>query len=507
MRWSRVLVPFVLILAACGGKPAATPAPAATPPLLARYPALRWVPAEATYAVTATSLRDAAAIMRELVSAFGIPVDVGPGHADDAMREALGLSVMVVEDLAAAGLDLDGGTAIFSHALHPVLVLPVADAERLRGFADAFRAERSVGVRQIMGHAVYRWDAGGGSALEWAHIDDWLLLYWGPAGATDDLRWLQAALGTPAGGGIATSPDFEAAAGPLLDLEALPPIVGVGRPAALRRHLSAALPGAYAGCLEPLTRVQSLALTMGTDWNGADGALIATLDPAAAQTLREHRPAPAPSGMATLRDQAAVYAAIGLDLHRLGRALSGTGCPAVAGLAPALAGAPQAIDAVAVELDAGRLEGRGAVHLAIPGRDFVTPYLDQIPRRSWFESDARISGVEVTVLDVPAIARITYRLTDRSFTAAYGRDMAEAVWGRGGEVEGGELAAAGLVPERITDLPAALRLIGDLIFPYGMSREYAERAAARLARYRYGRVAAGLDGDRLVIEGHMRLRR
>jgi hypothetical protein len=85
--------------------------------------------------------------------------------------------------------------------------------------------------------------------------------------------------------------------------------------------------------------------------------------------------------------------------------------------------------------------------------------------------------------------------------------MAEAVWGRGGLAEGEELAAGGLVPGRITNLPEALRLVGDLLFPYGMSRDYADRAAARLSRYRFARMAAGLEGDRLVIEGHMRLRR
>lgn len=510
MRFSRVLLVLVMALGGCGGKPAAGPEPASAPPLLAPYPALRWVPADATYVITATRLRDAAGVMRELLAGVGIPFDLSPGQIDGAMREALGLSVIMAEDLAGAGLDLDGGTAIFSSALHPVVVLPVADQGRLRAFVDEFRAARSVGVRQIMGHTVYRWDAGG-SALEWAHLDDWLLLYWGPTGAAGDVSWLQAALAIPARGGMAAAPELSAAvrsSGAILGGDAPPPMVGIARPAELRRHLGEVLPPSLRGCLEPLAPVRSLALGVRSDWSGADGALVAGLEPAAAAALRQHRPEPAPPGLASLRAEAALYGAVAVDLHWLGGLLSGLGCPPAAGPVPALASGPLGVDAVAVEIDAARLEGRGALHLAIPGRGFVTPYLDQIPRRSWFESSARIGGVEVTVIDVPAIARIVYRLTGRSFTAAYGRGMAEAVWAGDQAPDGREeLAAAGLRPDRIANLPEALRLLGGLIFPYGMSRDYADRAAARLARYQFGRLALGLDGDRLVLEVSMRLRR
>jgi hypothetical protein len=185
------LAQFV-VLAACGAR--ATPAAPPPPGALPAFAAARWVPDKPLYVLASPSLGDAQRMARDAIDLLAIAT----GHdLRDAMRAStalLGVDALHPDPLAAIGIDVHGGWAMFSEDLSPTLVVHLTAPAQMTGFLDRQRAHglvtRSVIVDRTEVVSATLLD---GVGLSWAIDGDWLWLHASLPGAPDDAgRWFTA---------------------------------------------------------------------------------------------------------------------------------------------------------------------------------------------------------------------------------------------------------------------------------------------------------------------------
>jgi hypothetical protein len=516
---------ILLCIAGCGRAPAPPAASPAVSELRGGYPAVQWIPADATYAMVAVRLRDAAAAARELVAAIGLFADEDVEAADREMRGELGISLLAEPDLTGIGLDPDGSVAVFSRGLFPTAVVEVAAPDQLRAYLDSRRPDSGVSVRRLDGHDVYTWHDDE-LAVSWALIDDWFAVrIYDPRRDTEPLGWVVRMLADARSAGFAGQADVSAALAsarrrlpPPAPIEdplfvqparaASPGLFGLVRIGRLIDALPADVAGELAPCRPLMPPDGRLSFAADMSWRSGDGVIEVALAPAAARALGAALAPPPPPGFVAFARDAAVRLELGLDLAWLDELARTAGCP----LLPPLPERPR------VRMGAGKVSGyhlaagtirpeersaRVAVHLSLRDPSFVRELLDRIPMRRQLESDARVGGREVKVVSVPLFPRLRYRLTERSFTAATGDGVMEALLAPSPAAEPGRtVLAAALRPARIPDqaelfekLARAAGIIGHRVF---------QRTEARLGRYQLGRVRLSLEEGVLVLRAGMR---
>ena len=134
---------FAALALACGGSRTSS-APAAGPPAAARaYTATRWIPAKPTYALEARSARDAQRTIKDVVDSLGMIVDLDSSQVSAALRVLLAMDPLAPDALAAMGIDLEGGIAVFSESIHPTFVVHLSAPEQTAAYFDQ---ERSRGL-------------------------------------------------------------------------------------------------------------------------------------------------------------------------------------------------------------------------------------------------------------------------------------------------------------------------------------------------------------------------
>ncbi|HWU89148.1 MAG TPA: hypothetical protein VN253_17905, partial [Kofleriaceae bacterium] len=151
------------------------------------YDAARWIPARPTYAVAARSVRDAQRAAGALLDAVGAVVDAENGEVALVLRALVGGDPLSPDGLAAIGIDVEGGVAVFSEAIEPTLVVHLAAPEKTRALLER---ERRGGQAIVDGVEVRTAALPGGLRASWAIKDGWL---WVHVGAVDGAAaWLSA---------------------------------------------------------------------------------------------------------------------------------------------------------------------------------------------------------------------------------------------------------------------------------------------------------------------------
>jgi hypothetical protein len=155
--------------------------------------------------------------------------------------------------------------------------------------------------------------------------------------------------------------------------------------------------------------------------------------------------------------------------------------------------------------------GRAALCLGFRERGVGQRLLDQIPQHDLLAEKRTIQGIDVQIIDKPILPTVAWMLSERSLCVSLGRGVMEKVLEPAGidpaREAGTELAAVGIAPARIADLPASLAQLGALVTGSSPDRlrSYAANVARRLSRYDYGRLRLAIDGKSLVLTGRMRL--
>ncbi len=487
---------------ACGGKGGGPASTRERPPtaLEREFPALRWAPADASWVVAAARVGDAASALREVGALAAAAHGESAAELDRQARAAFGFSPISPEDLAAAGIRLDGSAAVFGQAGFPTAILPVADGDKLRRLLDTIRPEHDADVAEHRGHQVYSWTHGD-MAASWVVMDGWLVVRAAPAAAGPG--WLDQILAAPSASAGA-DPDLAAAArragealGGPAGVIALVRFDRLAREAedwqgaprelpACARNVAAVAPRLVAGARLTPDAIEG--------WSALD------LEASAAAALKEHAGPPAPGGYYRYREKAPLAIALAVQLPWLEKVRATAGCPidpikdpvrAMTGMA-----GPRAIYAAATRIDIDDLDGGGALHMVLTDPDLVKAQLENIPMRSMFERTRTIAGREVTSLSIPGAPAILYRQEGRRFTAALGDKAMSAVLGPGTPPAELEIAAARLEPPRIRNLEALIAIR----FP----RKTAHAVAEWLHRYRLASAVLQLEGDSLVFRSALR---
>jgi hypothetical protein len=471
---------------------------------------LRSVPADASYVALTRRASEGVRAAREMAELISIPYGVTADELDESMRASLGVSPLQPDDLARAGIDLDGSAAVFAQDGFPTAALPIADADKLRRHIER---RPNTAVTRYQGRDLRTWSSRTWT-LSWVELDSWLLIRAVPRAARIDHTWLDDVVAARAGAGLGADSELaDAAERGRRAIATAPGLIGLVRFDALTREL-AGWRGAPPGLAACAGRAAAAAprLVWAADFSTLGGVSWAAVDlaPGAARELREHVVAPPPPGFRAFRDEAALSVGWSVELAWLEKVRAALACP---GFEEPLGDpvreatgfrAPHGWHMAANSVDLDRLSGIGAAHLVLADRDLVTAQLESIPGRSLFERTRRVAGVAVRVLSVPGLPTIMYRLAGARFTLAVGDGVMEQVLAPGGQQEqpATELAQMALHPTR---LPQLGRLIGAAMEAVGTAGPDARVIAARLSRYDEAALAARLDGNSVAVFARMRI--
>lgn len=479
-RLGLVAVLFAGFLGCGGGKQAAAPraAPAAGP-----YAATRWIPARPSYAVGARTFRDAQRGLRDLVESFGPLVDLDADDISQGLRAVLRVDALSADAVAAIGVDLDGGFAVFSEGINPTVVVRLASAAQFQTFIEQ---QQQAGLRTqsvvSAGVEVFTAPLPNQVSISWAIADDWLWLHIGLPFAADDAATWFAASRRP--GAPTWTADWQAAQG-----SAQPAVVGFADVRRIVGELGPRAPAA-AACARLLDPVSKLTLALDGDAKQMSARFAFDVGPAAASITQATLAVP--EGWAAATAQVPIAAAWNLDLA----VVRTTVAPCTTALGIDLLRRFEDLGvrggrAFLRSFDPDERSGSGVASLELAHKRYFAAQLDDIPMRSVLERKRQFGPYAGKALAIPMFMTIDYVLTDAVAFAAVGDGMLASVVGKGGTVPGPVVALA--------------------VHPLGLSREawiglfdlldvpQPDRVADHLLRWREARLAVTVDGARLVV--------
>jgi len=470
-----------VVLLACGGKRGGETAPPGSAAVRA-YPATRWIPAKASYAIAARTVRDAQQGVRDLIDTFGVLGDVTVTELSAELSQLLLVDPLSPDAVTHIGIDLEGGFAMFSDAYNPTVVVRLASEPAFRAFIDR-RTNLELQSVVVDGTEVFTAPLPDGLRISWAVADAWLWVHVALPDIPDDgATWFSASRkpGAPTWGA-----DFEAAKG-----GAEPPVVGFVDAARLVADVQARVPE-VAQCFGALqvSGIGKLGVALAGDTKQANARLALDVGPLAPAIAAAVLPIPEGFGAATA--QVPIAAQWNIDLAAARAKLD----PCVR-----LFGADlRAIDELGIRAARGYLrtfdpddrDGTGAVSLDLTHKDFFAAKLDDIPLRSTLERKRTFGPYAGKSISIPMFLTVDYVLTDQVALAGIGDGQLLTMIGKGGATKGPLFEVAvqplGLSVESWTALFELLDI------------DHAKRVAERLQRWREARVNLTIDGSRLVL--------
>lgn len=355
MRRRRVGVAALgLLLCACSGPTKKTNVPATTSRAETaagkQFPVSEIIPGHVVYAAVAARLGDLASMLKGTLHPFVSDNDIRRIEPD--VTGAFGFDPFSTRDLSSSGFAVDGNLAIYGTTAYFTVLIPVADAERVKQVIDAQARRTTVTISEHRGVQPIVW-SGGNERWTVVVTGAWVAVHYGNKRAeSDPLAWLdelldmQAAVAKGAHGlGLSGEADWQwawdrngARKGGLL-------LVRTGALWDAIRDLDVALGERDANmpCGDTDKAVHATfgriagAAEIGAQPASFDGALFVELERPGVAALRGGR-APAPDGSyLALRDGAGASLSWSLDLHWLGETLRGAVDERCGGITSALA--------------------------------------------------------------------------------------------------------------------------------------------------------------------------
>jgi hypothetical protein len=460
-------------LVACGGGKSSSTTPTVA---IEGYGATRWIPQNATYAITTHTVRDAQQGLRDLVMTFGALGGVTIEDVSEGLRQVLLVDPLSPEALAQIGIDVEGGFAIFADTLNPTVAMHLSSPQQLQGFIDS-QAKLQTQSIVVDKTEVFTAPVDKDLRISWAIVDGWLLVHFAFE-AEADAGWL--ARSKQGGQGAWTAN---------LDARSKAPVLGFANVAQLLATAQTREPG-LAPCTGELRDLGALRFTMGGDPQHASARIA--LDVGAAAPRVEASTLPIPEGWANVTAQVPIAAQWNVDLPALKARFDH--CFGAFGIDLGV------LDQFGVRAGRGFVrtfdgedrKGTGAIALDLAQKDFIAGQLDQVPMRSTFERNRTFGPHKGKSLAIPMYLTIDYVLTDQLALAAVGDGLLVQLVGRGGAVKG-PLAQLALQP-----LGLSVESWSDLLELLDV--DHPKRVAAALQQWREVRLTAGLEGQWLVLD-------
>lgn len=413
----RAAVVLAAILAACTPAPVG-PSPPAPPAAAAGYAATRWVPARPTYLLAARSVRDGQRALGEAAGSLGVALGVDASELSHLFTQVLGVDALSPDKVAAIGVDLDGGLALFSDDLDPTFVVHINAPDLLAQYFDGERRRGLVTRSELVdGVEVFTAKVAPELKISWAIADGWLWTHFGTPLGEPTTEWF-ARSHRP--GPNAWAGDFARAI--RLGASAAPAIAAFVdlREIVTRASKRVREVAACANLVRPIGRV---GFVIEGDLRRVGVRLAVDLGPAAG-AIAGHVLAP-PPGFAATAAGALAAAQWNLDLD----AVAGYARPCVelarGPLAPVFAAHVRAARAVVTSFDADHLtRTTGAVALDLgPRGNFATVLadaLDVVPARAHLERDRTFGRYPGHHLSIPFGPTLDYVLGDAIALVALG---------------------------------------------------------------------------------------
>lgn len=476
---------FVALLAACsapahtggGGQP-----PAPTAAEAPRFPATRWVPGAPTYALSSTKITDIQRTVRDAIASFGLLGGVTESDVGHAMSQVLGLDPLVPDNLRQAGIDPDGGFAMFSDDLDPTISVHLTDPAAFAAFIDKQRAHgmvsQSVVVDGIEQFTFKSRDVG----LSWAVVGDWLLVHLLIPGIHDDNKtWLTASTHRAA----PTWMDTWRWANRVGEaISKAPSVLGI---VDLRKLIAASARGADGiACVQLLAPVEHVGFAIDGDGTSARGRVAFDLGASAAKIYGAA--IWPPQGWDIASKDAPISIGWNLDIDAFARWAEP--CTRALGMGQLnhLTQGIRAGRAFASKIDIKDTSGVGA--LAVDGdMTILKDQLDRVPMRGSLEKDRTWNGVHGKHLGIPFGPAFDYVLDDKHAVVAMGDGVMDKVFANDKPMP--RLAYLDVIPGGIP------HDVWDTLF--GMAG-LGKRSLAMFERWRDGHISLSLDGNALVLE-------
>lgn len=480
----RVLAIVLIFLTACGSKqPGTTGAGVAAHATV--FPAARWVPANPTYVISAHSFLDAQVAFTDFIDVLGTMLGRETSEAAQELTRVLGVDPMSAQAVAGIGVDLEGSLVVFSEDLNPTFVVHLDAPDAMAAF---FERQREKGLRTqsvvIAGAEVFTAKVDGDLWISWAVDADWLWVHFA-LDKPDGTAWFE---NSKQKGGSAWVDGWTWARALAPQAEGVVGLVD------LQRVIAAASKGveSRAACVRDLASVRRVGLNVETDGKqlGARLALdVGAVAPRIGATVM-----PPPPGWDAAATNAPIAAQMNVDLAAA--AAWAQGCFGdVEGLNLAAQLEPYGVRTARAflhALDPDDKEGTGAVAFDLSNATFFRGLLDEVPRRSMFESSKTFGIYKGKHISVPFVAKADYVLDDTIGIASMGDGLLAKI---------GTGAPAGPPPLVSLDLrpPGLSAGVWTWILTQ-LDAPEPERFAQRLLTWQNIHLGARLDGSSLVIE-------
>jgi hypothetical protein len=487
----RALAIILVFVSACGSK---KPGQGATGGAVATvFSSAKFVPAQPTYVVSARSMRDAQNSLRDLADVAGMPGDFEVKDLSAVFTYVLGIDPLSPEAVAGIGVDLESSIVVFSEDVSPTFVVHINAPDAINAYFDKQR-ERGLHTTSVVvaGTEVFTAAITSKLAISWALEGEWLWVHF-TLGAPDGTAWFEhsrAPSGTRWVDGWKWAEGLAAAAAPAL--------VGYFDTKGLLAVAARQAPEA-AACVKQLSSIERVGVSFEGDGKHL-GARIAFQIGAAADAIAANLLAP-PPGWAAARTNAPMAADWNLDLHASAAWVQTCFVKKIDGGHDESADLVSMLDQYGVRtarafvhtLDPDEKEGTGAIALDLTNATFIRSQLDQIPRRSMFESSRTFGAYKGTHISVPFVGSGDYVVDDHIAIAAMGDGLLAKI--------GTGTPPAGQPPVLAIDLRPPGLPVGVWAFLLAqMDAPNPERFAQRLMTWNDLHLGAQLDHGSLVIE-------
>jgi hypothetical protein len=446
------------------------------------------VPDKPTYVVAAHSVRDAQRALTDVIETFGMLGDVTTSEVSHELQQLLGIDPIAADVGTKLGVDLAGGFVVFSEALDPTFVVHLSAPEAAQAFFEQLR-ERGVPTQSVIveGIEINTAKVVGSLHASWAIDKDWLWVHF----AVDDQKrdpaepapWFVHAHHPSA---AAWTRNFGWAKQLASKTSSL---IGYADIHALID--AAKLPTQALACVSRFDSVRLAGFAVEGDGHHVGGKLGLSIG-GGAQDIARAIIAP-PAGFQPLADTAPLAAQWNLDVAAVLRWLE----PCTATLridTGELAKLGVRTGRVALEtFDPDDKSGTGVVALDLASKAYFATLLDQVPRRSMFESDRTFGAFKGHRIKVPFVITMDYVLDDQHAFAAMGDGMLDKLVMGAPQVNPPIFALDVRPPEM---KPDAWRWLVALV----SGERFAKSAVERLMRWHDGHLVISLDRDTLVID-------
>ncbi|CAN5306696.1 hypothetical protein BH11MYX1_BH11MYX1_40300 [soil metagenome] len=488
-------IALISLVCACGGVSHGGPAVPKAAADVAEFAALAYVPNQPTYLVTAHTVLEAQTSVIDTLDSLGMVVGASSRDAGKAFQELLGVDPLTAAGLAKLGVDPRGSFAVFAESAYPTILVKLTGPEMAQSYFSEIRNRMATRSVVVEGVEVVTAPFMEGSEASWAIDKQWLWVHFGKKGGDPSADWFSHSHHA-AGSAWATGLGWAKHVRDELARERRPRTRTSGLLGFFDSHALLALARIAAPelgtCLDRFQPIGFGGFAIEGDGYHCGGSLAFELGPAA-QSISAAL-LPPPPGFEAVAAKAPIAVQWNLDLAAVASFIAPCVKTAGGDTASLTKYGMRTLRLAVQTLDPSDKSGTGVIAADLSDKAFLAELLDQIPKRSFFESDHRYGAFAGHRLSIPFVAKVDYVLDGSHGFAAMGDGLMDKL------VMGASTAIAPPVFQ-LDLIPAGFsEAVWNFVIATVTNEWFAKRASSALLSWHDGHVRVTIDHDALVID-------